>query len=65
MEDIYLLIKEEVDFHTIYGIYCDYLKADEDYHNLLKYQNIDKDDLHLYVLETNYFYKDEEFTKIY
>lgn len=61
MGDLYLLIKEEIDFHTIYGIYNNYIKALEDYNNLLKYNNIDKSDLHIYEFTVNKFYNNEEY----
>lgn len=63
MGDLFLLIKEEIDFHTIYGIYNDYIKALEDYNNLLKYNYIYKDDLHIYKFTANKFYNDEEYVK--
>lgn len=61
MEEVYLLIKEEFDFHTLYGIYDSYIKAEEDRDNLLKYSYIyDKSELRIYRFEINKFYKNNE-----
>lgn len=64
MNKIYLLIKEVTDFHNIFGIYTDFSEASDDYYNLIKYREVEKDELHLYCLETNKFYKDENFIEI-
>lgn len=63
-EELFLLIKEEIDFHTIYGIYSDITEAENDYRNLIKYNHIEKGDLHLYILEKNKFYKDENYKEL-
>ena len=61
---LYLLIREDIDFHSIYGIYSDITKVLEDYNNLIKYSYNDKETLHIYALEENKFYKDNNFNKV-
>lgn len=65
MDDIFLLIKEETDFTTVFGIYNDYIKAEEDYHNVKKYREVyEEDSIHIYKLVINKFYKDTNYEKI-
>lgn len=65
MKEVFILIKEEIDFTTIYGIYNDYLKAEEDYNNLKKYQHLySEDKLCIYQLDVNKFYNNEQYEKI-
>ena len=56
MDKVYILIKEECDFHTIYGIYDDYLALENDYNNTIKYCDVNRADLHVYVVEKNIYY---------
>ena len=63
-EELFLLIEEEIDFHTIYEIYSDITEAENDYRNLINYNHIEKGDLHLYILEKTKFYKDENYKEL-
>lgn len=56
MDKLYILIKEEFDFYNIYGIYDDYLALENDYNNTIKYTDVNRADLHVYVVEKNIYY---------
>lgn len=65
MKDIFLLVKQEIDFTTIYGVYDDYLKAEEDYTNAKKYIHMYKDaELNIYKLDINKFYNNDYYEKV-
>ena len=56
MDKVYILIKEEFDFYTIYGIYDDYLALENDYNNTIIYCDVNRADLHVYVVEKNIYF---------
>lgn len=62
-KDLFLLIRQDVDFSTIYGIYNDYIQAESDYYNLKKYTVI-YGELHIFKLDVNKFYQDENYEKV-
>lgn len=62
-QEMFILLKQETDYTTVYGIYNDYLKAENDYYNLKKYTVI-YGELNIYKLDVNKFYTNDNYEKV-
>lgn len=57
MKEVYVLILEQEDYSRIYGIYENYLKAEEDLNNLKRYNEMcDYGTLHIYRYDIDKLY---------
>ena len=63
MKEMFILIQQEIDYTTVYGIYDEYVKAEQDYYNLKKYR-VMYGELNIYKLDINKFYTNDDYEKV-
>lgn len=60
MKEIYILILEQEDYSRIYGVFDNYIEAEQTKLNLLKFNEMCKyGELRIYNYETNKLYMEE------